>query len=270
MAQRISRAKQRIREAGAVFAAPPAAERAERTRVVLEVLYLMFNEGYTAMSGPALLRPDLTTEAIRLAREVHHLMAVDGEVAGLLALMLLVDARRPARTDPDGGLVPLSEQDRSVWDRSMIAEGVALISDALATTRVGRYQLQAAIAALHDEAPTSAETDWPQIVALYRLLERVAPGPAVTLNRAVAEAMVHGPQAGLDLLDTVKVDQRVSGAHRVDAVRAHLLEMAGRMPAATVAYQQAARRTASIPERRHLLAGARRLSRADPTAPGTS
>ena len=148
-------------------------------------------------------------------------MAVDGEVAGLLALMLLVDARRPARTDPDGGLVPLSEQDRSVWDRSMIAEGVALVTAALATTRVGRYQLQAAIAALHDEAPTSSDTDWPQIVALYRLLERVAPGPAVTLNRAVAEAMVHGPQAGLDLLDTVQVDERVSGAHRVVAVRAH-------------------------------------------------
>jgi len=259
MAQRISRAKQRIRDAGATFALPAASERSERLRVVLEVLYLLFNEGYTAMSGPALLRPDLTAEAIRLAREVHRIVPVDGEVAGLLALMLLVDARRPARTGLDGTLVPLAEQDRSLWDRTAIAEGVALVTASLTTTRLGPYQLQAAIAALHDEAPTATETDWSQILALYRLLERMAPGPTVTLNRAVAEAMVHGPQAGLDLLATVRIDERVSGAHRFGSVRAHLLEMAGDMAEAGEAYRRAARQTSSIPERRHLLARAARL-----------
>ena len=194
---------------------------------MLQVLYLLFNEGYTAMSGPALVRPDLTAEAVRLTRELLRLVPDDGEVAGLLALMLLVDARRPARTGPDGALVPLAEQDRTRWDRPAIAEGIALVTASLATKPLGPYQLQAAIAAIHDEAPTAQDTDWPQILALYRLLERMVPGPTVTLNRAVAEAMVHGPRAGLDLLATLTVDNRVSGAHRFDAVRAHLLEMAG-------------------------------------------
>ncbi len=222
-------------------------------------LYLLFNEGYTAMAGPDLTRPDLTAEAVRLARDLLRLVPDDGEVAGLLALMLLVDARRPARTGPDGALVPLAEQDRTRWDRSAIAEGVALVTASLAGKPLGPYQLQAAIAAVHDEAPTVEDTDWPQILELYRLLERMVPGPTVTLNRAVAEAMVHGPRAGLDLLDTLTVDNRVSGAHRFDAVRAHLLEMAGEHREAHATYQRAARRTASIPERRYLLTRARSL-----------
>ncbi len=262
MAQRISRAKQRIRESGATFRLPPDDERSERLRVVLQVLYLLFNEGYTAMSGPALMRPDLTAEAIRLARDLLRHVPDDGEVAGLLALMLLVDARRPARTGPDGALVPLAEQDRARWDRPAIDEGIALVTETLASKPIGPYQLQAAIAAVHDEAPTAEDTDWPQIVALYRLLERVEPSPTVTLNRAVAEAMVHGPRAGLDLLATLPVDERVSGAHRIDAVRAHLLEMAGEHREAYAAYRQAARRTASIPERRYLLARAAQLEHA--------
>ena len=255
MAQRISRAKQRIRDAGATFAPARRAERAERLRVVLQVLYLMFNEGYTAMSGPALLRPDLTAEAIRLAREVHRLVPDDGEVAGLLALMLLIDARRPARTGADGALVPLAEQDRSRLgprrDRRGRRAGHRRRSPPLASARTNCRRRSPRV---HDEAPTATETDWPQILALYRLLERMAPGPTVTLNRAVAEAMVHGPQAGLDLLATVRVDERVSGAHRFDAVRAHLLEMAGDLAEAGRGVPAAARRTASIPERRHLLA----------------
>ena len=261
MAQRISRAKQRIRDSGAVFRLPPDAERSDRLRVVLQVLYLLFNEGYTAMSGPALVRPDLTAEAVRLARDLLRLVPDDGEVAGLLALMLLVDARRPARTGPDGALVPLAEQDRTRWDRPAIAEGIALVTASLAGKPLGPYQLQAAIAAVHDEAPTAGDTDWPQILALYRLLERMDPGPTVTLNRAVAEAMVHGPRDGLDLLAALTVDDRVSGAHRLDAVRAHLLEMAGEHREADAAYQRAARRTASIPERRYLLTRARSLPR---------
>jgi len=261
MAQRISRAKQRIRDSGASFRLPPDAERSDRLRVVLQVLYLLFNEGYTAMSGATLVRPDLTAEAVRLARDLLRLVPDDGEVAGLLALMLLVDARRPARTGPDGTLVPLAEQDRTRWDRATIAEGIALVTASLAGKPLGPYQLQAAIAAVHDEAPTADDTDWPQILALYRLLERMDPGPTVTLNRAVAEAMVHGPRAGLDLLDTLTVDDRVSGAHRFDAVRAHLLEMAGEHREAYAIYRRAARRTASIPERRYLLARARCLPR---------
>jgi RNA polymerase sigma factor (sigma-70 family) len=259
MAQRISRAKQRIRADGASFDLPPEPERAERLRVVLHVLYLIFNEGYTASSGPDLQRSELTGEAIRLARAVHRLLPDDGEVAGLLALMLLTDARRPARTGPDGGLVPLAEQDRGCWNRDAIREGVALVTEALPTGPVGPYQLQAAIAAVHDEAPSADDTDWVQIVGLYDLLERVGPNPMVTLNHAVAVAMTRGPQAGLDLLQGLETDGRMVGNHRVDAVRAHLLEMAGDIDAARASYRTAARRTTSLPEQRYLEARAARL-----------
>jgi RNA polymerase sigma factor (sigma-70 family) len=259
MAQRISRAKQRIRADGASFELPPEAERAERLRVVLHVLYLIFNEGYTASSGPDLQRSELTGEAIRLTRAVHRLLPDDGEVAGLLALMLLTDARRPARTGPDGGLVPLAEQDRGRWNRDAIREGVALVTQALPTGPVGPYQLQAAIAAVHDEAPSAAETDWAQIVGLYNLLERVGPNPMVTLSHAVAVAMTRGPQAWLDLLRGLETDGRMVGHHRVDAVRAHLLETAGDADAARASDRSAARRTTSLPEQRYLEARAARL-----------
>ena len=252
MAQRISRAKQSIRTAGAAFRMPPAEERPERLRSVLHVLYLIFNEGYTATSGPDLQRPDLTREAIRLTRDLHRLLPDEGEVAGLLALMLLTDARRAARTLADGSLVPLAEQDRSRWDAEAIREGVALITATLSRATIGRYQLQAAIAAVHDEAPSAAATDWPQILVLYELLERIGPNPMVTLNHAVALAMVKGPQAGLTMLDTLDADGRLAGHHRLDAVRAHLLEMAGDH----AAYRAAARRTTSLPERRYLEAKA--------------
>jgi RNA polymerase sigma factor (sigma-70 family) len=259
MAQRISRAKQRIKAAGAGFALPPPAEQAERLGVVLQVIYLVFNEGYTATSGTRLVRAELTAEAIRLARDLHRLVPGDGEVAGLLSLLLLTDARRRARTAPDGSLVPLSEQDRTLWDTEAIAEGVALVTAALASGPIGPYQLQAAIAAVHDEAPTADVTDWPQILALYTVLERVAPNPAVTLNRAVAVAEVHGPAAGLALLDTVEADGRIAVSHHLVSVRAHLLELAGDRDAARAGYREAARRTTSEPERRHLLTRAARL-----------
>jgi RNA polymerase sigma factor (sigma-70 family) len=260
MAQRISRAKQRIREAGATFRMPPPEERPERLRSVLHVLYLIFNEGYTATSGPDLQRPDLTAEAIRLTRELHRLLPSDGEVAGLLALMLLTDARRPARTRADGTLVPLAEQDRSLWIGPSIDEGVALLTRALASTPVGPYQLQAAIAAVHAEAQRASDTDWPQILALYELLERVAPNPMVTLNRAVAAAMVRGPAAGLELLRSLDADARLAGHHRLEAVRAHLLELAGDHRAAQASYRLAARHTTSLPEQRYLQARAARLA----------
>ena len=259
MAQRISRAKQTIKAAGARFAMPPPTERAERLRVVLQVLYLIFNEGYTASSGPDLQRAHLTTEAIRLARELHRLLPGDGEVAGLLALLLLTDARRPARSRPDGSLVPLAEQDRSRWDAAAIAEGVALITSALARAPIGPYQLQAAIAAVHDEAARADDTDWRQILVLYELLAQVAPSPVVTLNHAVALAMVRGPQAGLELLATLDSDGRMAGTHRLEAVRAHLLELAGDTAAARERYQAAARRTTSLPEQRYLEGRAARL-----------
>jgi RNA polymerase sigma factor (sigma-70 family) len=259
MAQRISRAKQRIKAAGARFAMPPPAERAERLRVVLQVLYLIFNEGYAASSGPDLQRADLTSEAIRLARELHRLLPDDGEVAGLLALLLLTDARRPARTRPDGSLVPLAEQDRSRWDAGAIAEGVALVTGTLARAPLGPYQLQAAIAAVHDEAARAEDTDWRQILVLYELLERVAPSPVVTLNHAVAVAMVRGPRAGLELLATLEGDDRLAGHHRLDAVRAHLLELAGDREAAREHYRAAARATTSLPEQRYLGSRAARL-----------
>jgi len=259
MAQRISRAKQRIKATGIPFEMPPEPERADRLRVVLHVLYLVFNEGYTATSGPYLHRTDLTGEAIRLTRVVHQLLPQDGEVAGLLALMLLTDARRPARTRADGSLVPLEEQDRSRWDQEAIREGVALITSSLAQTPIGPYQLQAAIAAVHDEAITAADTDWPQILGLYDLLERLAPNPMVTLNRAVAVAMVRGPEAALDVLAALDDDERMAGHYRLAAVRAHMWEMAGDRDAARSGYQEAARRTTSIPERRYLESRADRL-----------
>jgi predicted RNA polymerase sigma factor len=226
---------------------------------VLQVLYLIFNEGYAASSGPDLQRADLTTEAIRLARDLHRLLPDDGEVAGLLALMLLTDARRPARTLPDGSLVPLAEQDRRLWDADAIAEGAALITETLSRAAVGPYQLQAAIAAVHDEVAHAEETDWPQILALYQLLEGVAANPIVTLNHAVAVAMVRGPLAGLDLLATLDTDDRLAGHHRLDAVSALLLEMAGDTAGAHERYLAAARRTTSLPEQRYLEARAARL-----------
>ncbi|HEY8988752.1 MAG TPA: sigma-70 family RNA polymerase sigma factor [Candidatus Limnocylindrales bacterium] len=260
MAQRISRAKQSIKSAGATFGMPPAEERTERLRVVLHVLYLIFSEGYTTSSGPDLQRQDLTAEAIRIARDLQRLLPDEGEVTGLLALMLLTDARRRARTGPDGSLVPLAEQDRGLWDAGSIREGVALISDTLTRARLGPYQLQAAIAAVHDEAARPEDTDWPEIVALYELLARLSPNPMVTLNQAVAVAMVDGPRAGLDLLATLDRDDRMIGHHRVDAVRAHLLEMAGERAEARDSYRTAARRTTSIPERRYLESRADRLA----------
>jgi RNA polymerase sigma factor (sigma-70 family) len=263
MAQRISRAKQQIKAAGASFEMPADPERAERLRAVLHVLYLIFNEGYTASSGPALQRAELTGEAIRLARAVHERAPDDGEAAGLLALMLLTDARRAARTAPDGELVPLAEQDRRRWNADSIREGIELITEALARGPVGAYQLQAAIAAVHAEAARAENTDWPQIVGLYRLLERVAPNPMVTLNHAVAVAMVDGPRAGLALLATLDTDERVARHHRLEAVRAHLLELAGDEAAALASYRTAARRTTSRPEQRYLESRAARLRAGD-------
>jgi len=252
MAQRISRAKQTIRRSGRGFEPPPAAERGERLHVVRQVLYLIFNEGYTASGGPALQRADLTAEAIRLARMLMALVPGDTETRGLLALMLLTDARRPARATADGSLVPLDQQDRSLWSKEQITEGVALVSAALGRGPLGPYQIQAAIAALHDEAASDAETDWPQILALYGVLERVAPGPVVTLNKAVAVARAHGPLAGLAALGDLDGDDRMAGNHRVEAVRAHLLERAGFRDEARLAYLKAAKMTASVPERRYL------------------
>jgi RNA polymerase sigma factor (sigma-70 family) len=266
MAQRISRAKQRVKSAGGRFELPPEPERSERLGVVLHVLYLVFNEGYTTSSGSALHRADLTAEAIRLARLLHRLLPGEGEVAGLLALMLLTDARRAARTDADGSIVPLAEQRRELWDPASIAEGLALVTATLGTGPIGPYQLQAAIAAVHDEAPTAERTDWPQILALYEVLDRVAPGPVVTLSRAVALAMVHGPKAGLALLGTLDTDERMSHTHRLEAVRAHLLERAGDTAAARESYLRAARMTASVPERRYLALRVARLRRLRPPA----
>jgi RNA polymerase sigma factor (sigma-70 family) len=257
MAQRISRAKQTIRRSGQGFDPPaPGAERAERLRVVRHVLYLIFNEGYTASGGPDLQRAELTAEAIRLTRLLAALVPGDHETAGLLALMLLTDARRPARTTADGALVPLDRQDRSLWSKDQITEGVALVSTTLGRGPVGPYQIQAAIAALHDEAASDAETDWPQILALYEVLERLSPGPVVTLNRAVAVAHTRGPLAGLAVLGDLDGDARMAGNHRVEAVRAHLLERAGFAAGARVAYLAAARLTTSVPEQRYLTARA--------------
>jgi RNA polymerase sigma factor (sigma-70 family) len=260
MTRRISRAKQRIKDSGIPFGMPPGSERTQRLGAVLHVLYLIFNEGYASTSGPSLQRSELSAEAIRLARMVHRLLPDDGEVTGLLALMLLTDARRPARTGPDGGLVPMAEQDRSLWNADYIAEGLALITDALPRGATGPYQLQAAIAAIHDEAPSAEATDWPQIMALYELLMRTSDNPVVALNHAVAVAMVQGPHAGLDLLGKLEADERIAGDHRLHAVRAHLLEMAGDRVAARDSYQAAARRTTSFPQQRYLHARAARLT----------
>ena len=260
MAPRISRAKQRIKARGGRLPMPSDSERAERLRVVLHVLYLIFNEGYTASSGPDLQRAELTGEAIRLTRQVHQLLPDDSEVAGLLALMLLTEARRQARTRPDQSLVRIDEQDRRLWHTPSIQEGTALVLEALAHGPLGPYQLQAAIAAVHAEAPRAQDTDWRQILGLYQLLERVAPSPVVTLNRAIAVAMVEGPRAGLDLLATLDGEPLLRGSHRLDAVRAHLLELAGDHRAARQSYQAAARRTLSLPEQRYLTARAAGLA----------
>lgn len=252
MAQRISRAKQAIRKSGVPFSLPTEGERAARLASVLHVLYLIFSEGYVSSQGPMLVRADLATEAIRLTRAVHHLLPEDPEVAGLLALMLLTDARRDARTGPDGELIPLAGQDRSRWNRPAIDEGVALISSTLPRGAAGPYQLQAAIAAVHDEATRAADTDWPQILALYGLLERMTPNPMITLNRAIAAAMVEGPAAGLAMVAPLDTDTRLAGHYRLDAVRAHFHEMAGDLEAARSHYLAAAGKTASIPERNYL------------------
>lgn len=259
MAQRISRAKQTIKASGVPFSLPTSQERAQRLSAALHVLYLIFNEGYTSSVGPRLQRLDLSTEAIRLTRAVHHLMPDDGEVAGLLALMLLTDARRAARTGPDGELIPLTEQDRSTWDRELIAEGIALLTATLSKGSIGEYQLQAAVAAVHDEASRPEETDWPQIMALYGLLEHMSDSPMVTLNRAIATAMVHGPAAGLALIASLDADGRLAGHHRLAAVRGHLLELAGEHEAAIASYGVAADRTTNTAERNYLLTQAAKL-----------
>jgi len=263
MAQRISRAKQSIKASGVPFSLPTNEERAQRLRAVLHVLYLIFNEGYTSSAGPELQRLELSHEAIRLTRAVHNLLPHDGEVAGLLALMLLTDARRAARTGSDGELIPLTKQDRTLWDRKEISEGITLITAALRTEWIGAYQLQAAIAAVHDEAARAEDTDWPQILALYELLKRMSDNPMVMLNHAIAAAMVHGPPAGLELLQALDADGRLAGHHRLDAVRAHLLEMAGDHEAAIAHYQTAAGRTTSLPERNYLITQAARLRETD-------
>jgi predicted RNA polymerase sigma factor len=252
MAQRISRAKATIKASGAVFELPVDAAGDARLDSVLHVLYLIFNEGYAASSGSQILRVALAEEAIRLTRMLERLLPGDDEVRGLLALMLLTHARRHARTGPDGALIPLAEQDRRRWDRAAINEGVRLISSALSAGPVGSFQLQAAIAAIHAEAPSAAETDWREILVLYELLEGIAPNPVFTLNRAVAVAMFRGPAAGLELLAEVERDDRLAGRHRVTAVRGHLLELAGDTAAAAAAYEIAATLTTSIPERRYL------------------
>ncbi|MEV4294668.1 RNA polymerase sigma factor [Microbispora rosea] len=259
MAARISRAKQRIKAAGSSFGLPDGAELQERLRVVLHVLYLIFNEGYTASSGSELHRADLAKEAIRLTRTVHAQLPGDGEVTGLLALMLLTHARRQARATPAGDLVPLDEQDRTKWDRGLVGEGVELIKAALAGPALGPYQLQAAIAATHADAATAEETDWPQVHALYLILERIAPNPMVTLNRAIALAEIEGPEAGLALLSTLDGDERMAGHHRLLSVRAHLLEKTGDRAGAYEHYRRAAKATASMAEQRYLESRAGRV-----------
>jgi RNA polymerase sigma factor (sigma-70 family) len=262
MAQRISRAKQTIKASGVAFEMPTAEERAIRLGAVMHVLYLVFSEGYTASSGPELLRSDLSAEAIRLTRMLHRLVPDDAEIAGLLALMLLTDARRGARTGPAGELIPLDLQDRTRWDRRSIAEGVGLITATLSRGSVGPYQVQAAIAAVHDEAASAEDTDWTEILGLYGLLQRMSDNPMVTLNHAIATAMVHGPAAGLELLDALTNDPHLEGHHRLDAVRAHLLERAGDREGAIAHYRRAAERTTSIAERNYLLTHAARLNEA--------
>ena len=259
MTRRITRAKQQIKDSGVPFRLPARAERAERLAVVLHVLYLIFTEGYAATSGGSLYRVELSTEAIRLTRIVHPLLPEDGEVAGLLALMLLTDARRPARTTANGELVPLAEQDRALWNADYIAEGVALITGTLPRGRTGPYQIQAAIAAIHDEARSAEATDWPQIKALYELLLQISDNPMVALNHVVAVAMADGSARGLRRLETPATDNQLAEDHRLYAVRAHLLEMSGDIPAAREAYQSAARRATNVPQQRYLIGRAARL-----------
>jgi len=260
MAQRISRAKAKVKAAGEPFSLPSPETRTARLRSVLHVLYLLFNEGYASSSGPDLARTDLSVEAIRLARDVHAAVPDDPETTGLLALMLLTDARRPARTTPDGELVPLAEQDRTHWDRATITEGLTLVTEALRHGQMGEYQLQAAVAAVHDQAPRYEDTDWAQILTLYRLLEAMSGNPMVTLNRAVATAMVDGPDAGLALLDGL--DERLGDHHRLHSVRAHLSEKAGDRATAITEFRAAAARTANQREQHYLLAQAARLATA--------
>ncbi len=260
MAQRINRAKQTIKASGIPFQMPTPDEFAERQRSVLHVLYLIFNEGYTATAGPHLRRADLSREGTRLTRMALRLQPDNAETAGLLALMLLTDARRHARTGPEGELIPLAQQDRSLWDREQIAEGLTLLSSTLPKGEPGPYQLQAAIAAIHDEAARPEDTDWPQILALYDLLKSISDNPMVILSHTVAAAMVHGPQKGLTLLDELKDDPRIAEHHRIDAVRAHLLEMNGEPEAAAKSYRAAAAKTANLPERNYLLMQAARLT----------
>jgi RNA polymerase sigma factor (sigma-70 family) len=259
MTRRITRAKRQIRDSGIPFAMPTGPDRLD---AVLHVLYLIFNEGYSATAGSRLFRRDLSAEAIRLARMMHRLMPEDAEVTGLVALMLLTEARRPARTGPEGELVPLADQDRRRWDAGLIAEGVALISETLPRGSAGPYLLQAAIAAIHDEAPSFGETDWAQILAFYELLMRVSKSPVVVLNHAVAAAMVEGPKAGLELLEQVGLDKRLGGDHRPHAVRGHLLEMSGDVPGAIASYEAAARWATGVQQQRYLYAQVARLSSA--------
>jgi predicted RNA polymerase sigma factor len=263
MTRRITRAKQAVAASGVPFRLPPGPERPQRLGAVMHVLYLIFNEGYVTTSGPGLHRSELSGEAIRLARLLHRLLPGDSEVAGLLALMLLTDARRPARTGPDGALIPLAEQDRSRWNHACIAEGQDLLTAALPRGATGPYQLQAAIAALHDEARSAEATDWPQIVALYEMLMRVSGGPVVALNHAVAVAMAHGPHAGLARLAGLEADERLAGDHRLTAVRAHLLELSGDQAAARHAYETAARQATNLVQQRYLHTRAARLATSD-------
>lgn len=264
MAQRISRAKARLRDAGARFVAPTAEEAPARLGAVLDVLYLVFNEGYTASEGTRVHDIALTREAIRLTRLLRESLrgpwpGLRDETTGLLALMLLTEARSPARTTPDGSLVPLADQDRARWDRSMIEEGVDLLTRTLRQGTLGPHQIRAAIAAVHAEASTWEQTDWMQIVVLYRTLDTMSPSPVVTLNLAVAAAMVHGPATGLRMTEPLLEDARMRRHHRLHAVRAHLFEEAGEVEAARTAYERAAQLTSSIPEQRYLNSRRERL-----------
>jgi RNA polymerase sigma factor (sigma-70 family) len=265
MAQRISRAKQNIKASGVPFRLPSSQERSERLPAVLHVLYLIFNEGYASSTGAHLQRLDLAREAIRLTRSAKGLLPDDSEVMGLLALMLLTNARRAARTGPDEELIPLDKQDRTLWCQAEISEGVELLTAALSKGSVGLYQLQAAIAAVHDEAAHAEDTDWPQILALYELLKHVAPSPMVTLNHAIAAAMVHGPSKGLELLRALDEDGRLASHYRLDAVRAHLLEMVGDYQSSIKHYRIAASRTTSIPEQNYLMTQAARIAEREPS-----
>lgn len=260
MAQRISRAKQSVKSSGIPFRLPTDQQRTQRLGAVLHVLYLIFNEGYVASVGPQAQRLELSGEAIRLTRALHHLLPNDGEVGGLLALMLLTNARRKARTGANEELIPLDKQNRALWDQGEISEGIALITATLAKGSISAYQLQAAIAAVHSEAAKAEDTDWPQILALYELLKHMSNNPMVMLNHAIATAMVRGPWEGLRLLNVLDEDGRLTGHHRLDAVRAYLLEMAGDCSGAITHYRLAAERTTSLPERNYLLTQVARLS----------